>query len=369
MDKGLTKNHSKMLQGLAILMMLYHHLFSTPEALGVDYVSLLKFGEANIELHMAWFFKICVGIYAFVSGYGLCRVLANADSTRSILIKTDERFFEHLVRDYKIVLKQLFWFYIQFWLVFFIFIPVGFIFYRRKFDLSEFLLNLFGISSTYNGAWWYVAFYTKILLILPLCDCVLTLFKSSKEKLIEALFYIAILGALLAFYIADSFYFGRFVSSFQPAFLLCFLVGFLISRFQLYELAIRLFTKKIAYALGILGFILVIACRVKIAKDASSAGLDFIFVPVFVFGFVVLMELWTPVSKIFEYMGKYSTFMWLTHVFFYDHYSKKLVMASHVSIGIYLMLLILSFASAYVLDVLYKLVRRIAGNALSLRRI
>ena len=39
MKNGITKEQSKMIQGLAILMMLYHHLFSTPEIFGIEYFS------------------------------------------------------------------------------------------------------------------------------------------------------------------------------------------------------------------------------------------------------------------------------------------------------------------------------------------
>ena len=39
MKNGITKEQSKMIQGLAILMMLYHHLFATPEIFGIEYFS------------------------------------------------------------------------------------------------------------------------------------------------------------------------------------------------------------------------------------------------------------------------------------------------------------------------------------------
>ena len=70
MKNGITKEQSKMIQGLAIIMMLYHHLFATPEIFGIEYFSLLNIGGINIEQKMAWFFKICVGIFAFMVGYG-----------------------------------------------------------------------------------------------------------------------------------------------------------------------------------------------------------------------------------------------------------------------------------------------------------
>lgn len=64
----MTKNHTKMLYGLAILLMLYHHLFCAGR-LDTEYLSVLG---PVLEEKLDWFCKICVAIYAFISGYGLC---------------------------------------------------------------------------------------------------------------------------------------------------------------------------------------------------------------------------------------------------------------------------------------------------------
>lgn len=352
MEKGITKEQSKALQGLAILMMLYHHLFSTPEALGVQYHSLLNIGGVNIELRMAWFFKICVGIYAFVSGYGL----AKSSATQSP--SYDDSFGKILFKDYKFVLKKLFSFFLQYWLVFILFVPIGFIFFGKPVVISELLLNLFGISSSYNGAWWYVFQYMKMLLVFPLIDCFLMIYKNKSARRIWGIFYAVLFVALIVvFMINKDVVFGA-LEFFQPAFFLCFIVGIVIARLKLYELCSKILPEKLLYILGILGFILVIAARVKIAKDASSAGLDFVFVPVFAFGFSVIVYMLPKVSDFFCFFGGLSTYMWLTHVFFYDHYAKKLVMCSKVSLGIYLTLVLLSAVSALVLGKIYVLLRK-----------
>lgn len=67
---GLSKRETQALHGLAILLMLYHHLFCIQTRIHVSYYSLLGRG---IEEKAAWFGKICVAIFAFTSGYGLCK--------------------------------------------------------------------------------------------------------------------------------------------------------------------------------------------------------------------------------------------------------------------------------------------------------
>lgn len=72
----MTKFHSGVLYGLAAIMMIYHHLFGVPEMLNCKYNSLLSvilWGGVPLEQIIAWFSKICVAIYAFISGYGLCK--------------------------------------------------------------------------------------------------------------------------------------------------------------------------------------------------------------------------------------------------------------------------------------------------------
>ncbi len=61
----IAREESSVLYGTAILMMLYHHLFMD----GGEYFSI--FGP--FQTTVAWSFKICVAIYAFITGYGFCR--------------------------------------------------------------------------------------------------------------------------------------------------------------------------------------------------------------------------------------------------------------------------------------------------------
>ena len=75
MKEGITREQSSVLRGIAILMMIYHHIFATPEIYGFEYFSVLSFGGINVERYVAWFFKIALGLYLFVSGYGMYYVL------------------------------------------------------------------------------------------------------------------------------------------------------------------------------------------------------------------------------------------------------------------------------------------------------
>lgn len=346
-----------MIQGLAILMMLYHHLFATPEIFGIEYFSLLHIGGINVEQKMAWFFKICVGIYAFVSGYGIYR------SIEKTKYENTHSFWGLLLAEYKIIFKKIVSFFLQYWLVFGIFIViVGFVFFKRPFEIKEFLLNFLGISSSYNGAWWYVLQYMKMLLLFPFMDAFFTLFKTKKAIITQVVLYGIAIVAAGYLYVFKIGIIAQLLNFFMFAFLLCFVMGYLISRYRIYELAYKLIPEKLLYVLGLLGMVFVIAARVKIIKDPASAGLDFIFVPVLVYGFCVLMVLLPKLSRFFAFFGGLSTYMWLTHVFFYDHYTKPIVLATKTSTGMFFTLLLFSTLAALALNGIMGQLNKIITN-------
>lgn len=350
MEKGISKEQSKMLQGVAILMMLYHHLFSTPEMFDITYQSLLKFGNINAELHLAWFFKICVGLYAFISGYGLCRGLNWLQKEKNL---HERSFFYSLGRKYIFVLKRLLNFFSYYWLVFAVCVPFRFFVYHEPFNWKEFVLNLCGISSTYNGTWWYVLFYIKMLMLLPLIDSIFMLFKRKGARICQILFYLCLTAILVSLCMKDNSIIDFLREFFMLPFMECFLMGYFLAKFKIFELCFRIIPTTLLYVLGMIGFLVTFAARIKIAKDASSVGLDYLFVPVFAFGFVVLMQLLPKISKLFLFFGKYSTFMWLTHVFFYAHATQKLIFLTGISAGIYISFVVVSLAVAIVLQFLY----------------
>lgn len=108
----ISMDDSTILYGIAILLMVFHHCFATPSRLGNQYIPCL-FGFES-EARLAYIGRMCVGIYAFISGYALSR-------------KTNphSEYLPHFVCDVKISLNALIKFYSKFWLIFAIFIPIG----------------------------------------------------------------------------------------------------------------------------------------------------------------------------------------------------------------------------------------------------
>lgn len=166
MENGLTAQHSKSLHGIAIMMMLFRHLFY-PGRLTFEYFSLTDYflGEGTEE-NIAILFKICVAVFTFTSGYAMNRKSAQSEESTGSCLSV--RTFVSFMRKYVIVYA--------------VFIPLACIFadYGNRFSRSTFFYSLLGWDASFNDAWWYVGFYIHMLIAFPLMDAVQKILKKTR---------------------------------------------------------------------------------------------------------------------------------------------------------------------------------------------
>lgn len=67
----LTKHHSELIKGLAIILMIMHHVFRFPERVPQALPIHFLVPSAPIEYQIGVFGKVCIVLFLFVSGYGL----------------------------------------------------------------------------------------------------------------------------------------------------------------------------------------------------------------------------------------------------------------------------------------------------------
>ncbi|WP_330112131.1 acyltransferase family protein (plasmid) [Cetobacterium somerae] len=159
-DNYLTKDKNKALKFIAILLMINLHLFAFPERIKpYTYKSLFFFKDTSIEYFLAKGSSIVVQIFLFLSGYGM---------------------YIQEKRDYKNILIRIKNIYLEYWLIFIIFVPLGYYLKIYKFEEKEFFLNFFALKSTYNGEWWFLKVYILQILIYP----ILVYYIDKKSKLV-----------------------------------------------------------------------------------------------------------------------------------------------------------------------------------------
>lgn len=71
----ISKNESIIIQSIAVMLMVFHHLFGFPERINSDYIIISDFSFLHIGTILSYFGRICIGIFAFNFGYGIYKKL------------------------------------------------------------------------------------------------------------------------------------------------------------------------------------------------------------------------------------------------------------------------------------------------------
>jgi hypothetical protein len=174
----LSRQQTSQLKAIAILMMLFMHLFQR------DYHGLFEplvflWGQP-LSYYFALFSDACVPIFCFVSGYGL-------------YFKYQNRSQMYVKSNIKRIIKL----YINYWIILLLF-AVGLGLYLGKTEyiggFQKFALNFLALDTSYNGAWWFFFTYIVLVITSPF------FFKILKKRSSYILLIAALLFYVPAFY-------------------------------------------------------------------------------------------------------------------------------------------------------------------------
>ena len=155
----MTKEQTKWLKGITIILMLIHHLFTWGGASYKVIIPITLPKGYDIPQFIGVFGKLCVTIYLFLSGYGFaCKCMGKK-------IKGNQ------------IIQSAWSVYRKYLLSFGIFFIIGLLLGKRKFEFKEWFLNLISYDTTYNKECWFLLIYILILfIILPVLCAVQTKF-------------------------------------------------------------------------------------------------------------------------------------------------------------------------------------------------
>lgn len=330
----ISKDDSKMLKGAAILSLLMLHLFCRKADL--PYTPLLWIGKTPLVYYLGLFGDICVAIFCFISGYAHYR-------QSSLGIKSRERYL-HLLR-----------FFITFWVIAGFFSILGLLTHNPTIpgNLREFLLNCLTVKTSYNGAWWYANTYLLFVLLQPLSyrfvkKCPLWLVLTFGFVFYTAGYGIRFWGwgavdkPVLSWSIAHV---GLLGTSYFP-----YVVGMLFCKKQIISMIRR--------ALSSFRHVYIWEVIIFAGMIVMHGIVQSLYVAVITAIVTVCLLCACPMPKrlyaVLGYLGNHSANIWLTHMFFYLQLFDGLVFAAKYPIPIFLLLLLLSLASSYAIDLLCK---------------
>ena len=171
-----TKDDTQKCKGAAILLMIFHHMYREVWVYSGYSINFYPLSEAG-AVNLADFCKLCVGIYAFLSAYGLTCAYRKWKESASGFV---------LCRYVKMMMV--------FWVVYLLAVLTSFSVGRGRWELmTVYAGDEVGISGTLfyiltdamglahlfhtpslDGAWWYMSFAFAVLLLIPvlnrLCD-------------------------------------------------------------------------------------------------------------------------------------------------------------------------------------------------------
>ena len=283
-----SRSMSQMIKGIAILMMIAHHCFAFPEYWLDDFQASL-FLEALGDQ-----FKICVAIFAFITGYGFCvgRRGTYRDSLRKTMV-----------------------FLGQYWLqLFLIFLPVASLSYR--FSAKRILYNMIALNDNIIIFAWYVFFHCLVMLTFPLVR------KMLNGKPVRDLAVVLLGGYCVTVF----FYFQPLEGPLFSLLIDCSIyypvvgIGYLSAKYAVFD---RLEGKvPTVAAVMLLPVILLLRSQLSVIKGFTF---DVLYAPLFILAMCRILKKCRMFHAVLLLLGKHSFHMWLFHSIFFSAYTRVLI--------------------------------------------
>ena len=287
---------SMAMKGIAIIGMLVHHLFYDT----MEYGALVN--------HIAWLGKACVAIFLFLSGYGLTYQYMRAEDNKTVR------------GTMKFLCRRFTKFYLNYWIVFLIAVPLGVFVFGRTLDVP------YGTDSNH--------------LLMLLTDFLgLNLYESYNK--FTSYKPLALLGLPFAY----------LECTFCP-----FYFGIVASRYR--EDVNRFLNRLPAWSIILTSAVMIVVlCFVRQLSPIPSLQGTNIDALTTVFLSLLIVS-WANVRhseyRVLTYLGKHSMNMYLVHTFIFLYYFGDFIYQFKYPILIVLALLITSLAVSIAIEQLKK---------------
>jgi len=347
-----SRRDTKIIKGVAICLMLYHHLFAYPIKImeGNVFISLYDFGATTLSTYIGQFGRICLPMFVFLSGYGCCLSAKKSGDVQQVIT------------------KQITGLYKSFWMVFAIFVPLSVLVFGIRPDPlpRELIYNFLGLHYSFNGEWWFI---TPYVLLIILCPIILRIVNRKNAVLYTDLFLLVLFNGFISYVLPGitklpalfplcSTVLWEHVNV-MLGLLPCFTLGCIFARWGILDMVKSRFGGKLLWcAAAIVGMGALFYIHLY-----NYMFYDFVNTALFIICIVILLPTKPGqlAGRVFEMLGEESTFMWLTHSFYCYYWCQKLVFAPKYSIVIFLWLLALSFVTAKLLRLFWKGLGRLSS--------
>ncbi|MCL1855638.1 MAG: acyltransferase [Clostridia bacterium] len=356
MQKSFSKQDTHAMKGVAIILMLCHHLFYATEQY-VDYLMFYTFTDSfNITVRIAMYAKMCVPIFILLSAYGLSFSYEGWRGRAKSKIS--------FVADRYLSL------YFGFVLIFILGLAGG-LFWDRSFasvygesaGAGLFAaLDSLGLASlfhtpTANVTWWYMSFAAVQISLFPIFY---RLVRNHGAVSLLLIFGLMDMGAG---------HYGTFLHSFS-------IMGIYLATRRGFDKARewspfkkRLFSKAFKFALyGVAFWLMILVCE-YLPETYDGRATDFRYWGYGLFGVVLTAFLYEfvfplkPLRLLLAFVGRHSANIFMMHTFFFFYFWPDFYYDFEKPELIFAMLLATTLAASAVLELFKKLFRYDRGTA------
>lgn len=329
MESVFKKSDTNVIKGVAVCLLLWHHLFYNVNVIESSFSSF------NISQIISYYSKVCVAIFIILSGYGLAKSYHLNKYSIGIF--------------YKKHFKKL---YLNYWIIWLIFIPTGIIFFGRTFRIVyenhiiiKLILNIFGVQKIfsfngYNETWWFMSLIVGLYAIFPI---IYNLMKKHSQLCLILSFLLMFVPQYAFHHIALLFVYGAWTFP--------FVFGIYLSNNKIIEKCSGILINKRKRKLLIYIFIMAILmlCR------KYGIGLKDIRVDTF-YGFIIILISYEYLAKVrflskfLVILGEHSFNIFLFHTFIFKYYFNTFIYSFKFPIIIFMVLLIICLFISIVIE-------------------
>lgn len=315
MNFSFSKEHTLISKGIAIVLMMVHHLFYGFESMQ-QFELFFGQREAAFLVAASGVAKVCVAVFALLSGYGM--YISYRD--------TDTDIWQYVFKHIKKLLVMYWWAIIPFAII------GGAVTSSRPLDSvygNDFYLKalldflgigyiIFGFQNMYNVTCWYVGEILVIYIMFPL------LLKISGYRLLKS---------LLLFYVV--YLISRKIPYFINFYLLCFIIGMVLAKYGiLSRLVDNIHKAKLQFSILVL-LVLSVGLRLLVGLNAD------LLLTFAIIGLALIIQRETKkIAKLFKLLGIHSANIFMTHTFFYYYFFSEYIHYPRYPVFVLIFLLI-----------------------------
>lgn len=325
----MTKQESQILKGVAVLMMVFLHLFYFSDRMSMVQPFIYIGNKPLVNFLSPATYP--VPFFLILSGYGMHRIFKRG---------FDKNRWGRILKIYS-----------HWWLALLIFTSLGVFFNIKPYyvNIQDVLSNYTAFHTTWYTEGWFLLPYMGLTLLSPI------IFNfTDKFKPLFVLGTVFLLGLATSFIISK--YSNEYLYSYQYLYniflvvhlLPSFVFGAMMDRIGVVRLPQNILPQNImikSWLLYILLITLVIARCVISSAVVWGPAYACLFILIF-----LSFKRWTIIDRVLEYFGNHSLNIWLTHTWFCYYLFHDQIYSLKYSIVIYIVVILLSLVSSYLIN-------------------